>query len=102
MSEGAPTPSGSSNLDSYKVEGLPAAFADIGKKHNLLVSLLSAMKGEAGIEVMISEGNIIIQLKDKGGGGGLPPGYTFTEFTGCDSGTSFTYWIPIWDTNPEA
>lgn len=35
-------------------------------------------------------------------GGGLPPGYTWVEFTGCGGGTPVTYWQPTWPTNPEA
>lgn len=34
--------------------------------------------------------------------GGLPAGYTFEEFTICDSGTPVTRWWPTWLTNPEA
>lgn len=35
-----------------------------------------------------------------GGGGSLPAGYTFEEFTICDSGSPDTRWWPTWTSEP--
>lgn len=64
-------------------------------------SLRQSNGGVAAIDVNVDPKEDTASLK-KPPAAGLPAGYTFTEFTGCDSGTPFTYWIPIWDTNPEA
>lgn len=58
------------------------------------------MSGEGDIKVTVSGTNIVFSFT--GSGAGLPDGYTFEEFTICDSGTPATRWWPTWTTNPEA
>ena len=73
----------------------------------LAVNALLAMEGRGGIKVHVSDANVVVEYNptENGAddmGGALPTGYTFEEFTICDSGTPATRWWPTWTTNPEA
>ena len=48
--------------DPLKLEQVPAAFAVIAEKHNALVDLIRSISGSNGIDVTITNKNIIIQL----------------------------------------
>lgn len=50
-----------SKLDSLKIHECPYAFADFAAKHNALVDLLSAIEGQNGITVVVSEKNAVIR-----------------------------------------
>lgn len=52
------------------------------------VRALAAMKGTGGIDVTISDGNIVISTK--AGQSPMPTGYGPEEFTICDSGSPVT------------
>ena len=54
------TPTSTDKLDAYKVEAIQGAFQDIAEKHNALVGLISGIIGQAGVQVTVSAGNIII------------------------------------------
>lgn len=45
-------------------------------------------------------GKLIGPSSGGGGGGGLPAGYTFEEFTICDSGSPATRYWPTWTSDP--
>lgn len=47
-------------LDSLRITECPAAFAVFAAKHNALVDLLAAMRGEGGISVVMAENNAIV------------------------------------------
>lgn len=92
----------------------PQAFEDAFSKLNSCikqVNALSNVQGRGGIKVWVGDSNFIIEYNPDfvGTGGipgsgssssGLPAGYTFTQFTICNSGNSNTVWWPIWPNNP--
>lgn len=72
-----------------------------------VINAVLQMRGRDGIKVHVSDGNIVVAGGglDEGGeinpvGGGLPDGYTFEEFTICDSGTPATRFIATWTSDP--
>lgn len=79
------------------------AFADIEEQFNAamkqLEGVLNFTSNDDSVEITTADGNTDFSAS---GGGGLPDGYTFEEFTICDSGTPATRWWPTWTTNPEA
>ncbi len=86
---------------------VPEAFSDVGAKLNEAIRVLQAfqqMTGTSPINVNIADGNVRVSIDPLAlsGGAGLPAGYTFEEFTICDSGSPATRWWPTWLTNPEA
>ena len=42
------------DLNHLKVDSMPAAFADLGRKHNELVELIASIQGERGVDVKIA------------------------------------------------
>lgn len=80
--------------DRLTITGSPPAFGQFERKHNALVTLLRSMVGIKGAKVTHSDGKITVE------GGGLPAGYTFEEFTICDSGSPATRWMATWTSNP--
>lgn len=93
-----------------EVEQVPEAFKEAFAKLNesiRAVNALLAMEGRGGIKVHVSDANVVVEYNptENGAddmGGALPSGYTFEEFTICDSGTPATRWWPTWTSNPEA
>lgn len=79
------------------VAELVAKVNEIAGKMRPLLNL----KAGKGMEITQSSSDITLSANAEGGGG-LPDGYTFEEFTICDSGTPATRWWPTWTTNPEA
>jgi hypothetical protein len=73
--------------DALKVQTVPAAFVSLAEKHNLLVELISKMTGTAGIKVVISDSNIVIE----GSGSGMPSGYSERDISVCVDGVATTY-----------
>lgn len=71
-----------------------------------IANAVANIEGRDGILVDITDNNIVIKLggQDQDGGletvEGLPAGYTFEEFTICDSGSSATRWWPTWTSDP--
>ena len=48
-------------MSGLKIQQLPAAFVEVGAKHNALVDVVKTMKGENGITVVASDANIILR-----------------------------------------
>jgi hypothetical protein len=48
-------------MSGLKIQQLPAAFVEVGAKHNALVDVVKTMKGENGITVVASDANVIIR-----------------------------------------
>jgi len=59
-------------------------------------------RGLASLDMNVDTKKDTLSAQDISGGAGLPAGYTFEEFTICDSGEPATRWWPTWLTNPEA
>jgi len=78
------------------------AIGVLASKINEMIDAQKPLKAGDNIEIKESEQNILISAEAGGGGVGLPAGYTFEEFTICDSGTPATRWWPTWTTNPDA
>ena len=91
-----------------KVDLVPAALADAFAKVNAAIDELNAIRrsrGTNGINIIKAEGNWVFDFDptnngSDGGGGSLPAGYTFEEFTICDSGTPATRFWPTWTSDP--
>ena len=84
------------------IRSIPKAFSEPFQKINAAFKVLGAianMKGTGGIVIVKSGDNWIVDASNVTG---LPTGYTFEEFTICDSGTPATRWWPTWTSNPEA
>lgn len=67
---GADQESGS-GLGDLKISEAPAAFAEFGKKHNALTTLIEAMQGASGVDVKVTAGNILITIDRSTFPGGL-------------------------------
>lgn len=84
------------------IRNAPAApaFAGMAEKINELAAQVKPLKAGKGVKVVESNEDIMVSLSDNAGT--LPTGYTFEEFTICDSGSPATRWWPTWTSNPEA
>jgi len=69
------------------------------KINELCRAIKPLMNLKAGSNMLITVSGTDITFQSSAG---LPAGYTFEEFTICDSGTPATRWWPTWLTNPEA
>ena len=87
----------------------PAAFRKIAAKVNAHSRLLKKMRGEKGVSVTVTPGGIVVRGEPatattgttaSSSGTGLPAGYTFEQFTICDSGSPATRWWPTWTSDP--
>lgn len=79
------------------------AFSDVTEQFNSAMKTLEGVtnltSNDNSVKITTADGNTDLSAS---GGAGLPPDYTFEEFTICDSGTPATRWWPTWLTNPEA
>lgn len=90
-----------------KITKAPPFLGGLAAKINEIIDalrpLLNITSNDQTVTITAADNNIDLSSPPGGGGGGgLPPGYTFEEFTICDSGTPATRWWPTWPTNPEA
>lgn len=93
-----------------EITNVPAAFEEPFKRLNDTIRAVNALlsaEGRGGIKVLVSDGNVVIEYNPEANGSdgisgasGLPNGYTFEEFTICDSGTPATRWWPTWTSDP--
>lgn len=91
-----------------EVQQVPAAFKEAFARLNesiRAVNALLSMEGRGGIKIHVAESNVVVEYNPDENGtdgidGGLPDGYTFEEFTICDSGTPATRWWPTWTSDP--
>jgi len=56
-------------MSGLKIQQVPAAFVDVGAKHNALVDVVKTMRGENGITVVASDANVIIRGSSTGSSG---------------------------------
>lgn len=97
----------SNQLGLPKVTEYPAAFENIAAAHNAAMDKLDGVlfftSSDGTLNITTADGNTDFTAgPGLSTGGGLPAGYTFEEFTICDSGTPATRWWPTWTANPEA
>jgi hypothetical protein len=86
------------SLENLKVQSAPKALAQTAILHNAVVDLLSNIRGENGIEVLVTEGGILIRGAGTTSGGS---GLTQAEFNAfldalLSSGGGATY-DHLWD-----
>jgi hypothetical protein len=85
-----------------KLARTQGTFKRYAEKINEIIDEQKPLKAGEGIDIRFAGENILISATSSGGGDSLPGGYTFEEFTICDSGTPATRWWPTWTSNPEA
>lgn len=78
-----------------------SAFARINNAFRVLQAIANA-RGAGGIRITKGDNGWIIDGSGVEGGGSLPAGYTFEEFTICVDGEPETRWWPTWTSNPDA
>lgn len=57
-------------MSNLYIQQLPSSFSSLGEKHNALVDVVKSMSGAGGINVKVSDANIIIDGTSVTGGGG--------------------------------
>ena len=89
-----------------RISKIPKAFEPFATEFNAamvqLEGILNFTSNDQTLTINQADGNTDMSAGSGLSGGSLPPGYTFEEFTICDSGTPATRWWPTWPTNPEA
>jgi hypothetical protein len=102
-------------LPDYKTIDTNKAYVVDGPTFREIVRVCGAvanMAGESGIRVNVSDVRILIgtdngvnlfnigTVSGNSNGTGLPPNYTWTNFTICANGTPATRWWATWTSNP--
>lgn len=86
-----------------RITQIPAAFQPVMDAFNEAMESIEGSvnltSNDKSVSITTADGNTDLSAS---GGAGLPPDYTFEEFTICDSGEPATRWWPTWTTNPEA